>query len=161
MPALALALTMAWGWPCQRVRAGDVDPEAIKYFEAKVRPILAESCFKCHGPAKQKGGLRLDSRAGVLEGGENGPAVVPGRRDESLLVEAIHYEGLEMPPGGKLDPEKLAILTRWVEMGAPWPATEVPPSPGAGAWGERRRRRVSAGVPRFPRTGVPWGTRRS
>jgi hypothetical protein len=133
VPALALALTVAWGWPPQRVRAGDVDPEAIKYFEAKVRPILAENCFKCHGPAKQKGGLRLDSRAGVLEGGENGPAVVPGRRDESLLVEAIHYEGLEMPPGGKLDQEKLAILTRWVEMGAPWPATEATPSAGAGA----------------------------
>jgi len=94
--------------------APEIDSEAIKYFESKVRPILAESCLKCHGPLKQKGGLRLDSRAAVLRGGESGAAVVPGRGEESLLVEAIHYDGLEMPPGGKLDEAKVAILTRWV-----------------------------------------------
>jgi hypothetical protein len=101
------------------------DPEAIKFFESKVRPILSENCFKCHAAVKQKGGLRLDSRAAILQGGDSGPAVVPGKNDESLLVEAIHYEGLEMPPAGKLDAEKIAVLTRWVEMGAPWPTPKA------------------------------------
>ena len=64
--------------------------------------MLAENCFKCHGEAKQKGGLRLDSLAAMVQGGDTGPAVVPGKLDESLLVEAVNYEGLEMPPGGKL-----------------------------------------------------------
>src|SRR5438309_6735020 len=95
-------------------------PEAAAFFETKVRPVLADHCFKCHGPAKQKGGLRVDSQEALLRGGETGPAVVPGKSDESLLIGAIHYEGPEMPPGGKLDDAKVAVLTRWVEMGAPW-----------------------------------------
>jgi hypothetical protein len=122
LPVLGLA--GAWLLACAAAPGAEPNAEALKFFEMKVRPILAESCFKCHGPAKQKGGLRLDSRDAALKGGENGPAVVPGRRDDSLLVEAIHYEGLEMPPTGKLDPEKIAILTRWVELGAPWPASD-------------------------------------
>jgi len=92
-----------------------------RYFEQEVRPLLAENCFSCHGSNKQKGGLRLDSREAVLTGGEAGPAVVAGKPDESLLVEAIHYQGLEMPPSGKLAPEKIAVLARWVSLGAPWP----------------------------------------
>jgi hypothetical protein len=132
-----VALAGAW-LLAMPVFAAEPDADALKFFEMKVRPILSENCFKCHGPAKQKGGLRLDSRIGVLKGGENGPAVVPGRRDESLLVEAIHYEGLEMPPAGKLDADKIAILTRWVELGAPWPASE-PPSAAAAATAARPR----------------------
>ena len=84
-------------------------------------------------PGQAEGGLRLDSRPAVLLGGENGPAVVPGRRDDSLLVDAIHYESLEMPPAGKLDAEKIAILTRWVELGAPWPASDPAETPLAAA----------------------------
>jgi hypothetical protein len=60
----------------------------------------------------------------ILKGGESGPAVVPGKPDESLIVEAINYEGLEMPPTGKLSPEKAAVLTRWVSLGAPWPSRD-------------------------------------
>jgi mono/diheme cytochrome c family protein len=135
--ALFVIVGGALGEPVARVSAAEPDPVAIKFFETKVRPILADNCFKCHGPAKQKGGLRLDSRGAALQGGENGPAVVPGRRDDSLLVEAIHYESLEMPPAGKLDDAKIAILTRWVEMGAPWPTTEV--SPAAAASGAKPR----------------------
>jgi len=133
---LTLGLSLVPG--AGRTSAAEIDPEALKYFETNVRPILAESCFKCHGPAKLKGGLRLDSREAALRGGENGPAVVPGRREESLFVEAIHYEGLEMPPGGKLDDAKVAILTRWVEMGAPWPVSEESTRPAA-AVAERPR----------------------
>ncbi len=108
--------------------AGDESPRSEigvaveRYFEQKVRPLLAENCFSCHGSRKQKGGLRLDSLESVLKGGEAGPAVVAGKPDESLLIEAIHYQGLEMPPTGKLAPEQIGVLTRWVSLGAPWPS---------------------------------------
>src|SRR5262249_34355779 len=88
------------------------------------RPLLAENCQSCHGGKKQKGGLRLDSLEAILKGGEAGPAVVPGKPDESLFVEAIHYQGLKMPPNGQLAPEKIAVLTRWVSLGAPWPSRD-------------------------------------
>ena len=83
-------------------RGGEPDSKAQAardtFFEQNVRPLLAENCYSCHGDKKQKGGLRLDSLEAILKGGESGPAVVPGKPDESLLVEAINYDGLEMPP---------------------------------------------------------------
>jgi Protein of unknown function (DUF1549)/Protein of unknown function (DUF1553)/Planctomycete cytochrome C len=91
------------------------------FFEQNVRPLLAKNCYSCHGERKQKGGLRLDSLEMVLKGGESGPAVVPGKPADSLLVEAVNFEGLEMPPTGKLAPQQIAVLTRWVSLGAPWP----------------------------------------
>ncbi len=103
--------------------------EAAAFFEAKVRPVLVEHCWKCHGAGKQSSGLRLDSRASALEGGENGPAVVPGEPDKSPLVLAVRHQGglKAMPPkGGKLPDEAADALARWVEMGAPWPAGAVP-----------------------------------
>ena len=101
----------------------DEQPTAaqIKFFESKVRPLLAAKCFKCHGAKKQNGDLRLDSLGGMLQGGESGEAIVPGKPGESLLIEAIRYESFEMPPSGKLDEPSIAILTKWVTMGAPWP----------------------------------------
>ncbi len=65
--------------------------EALKFFEERVRPVLAENCQQCHGPQKQKGCLRLDSRAAVLRGGDSGPAVLPGKPDDSLLVQAVRH----------------------------------------------------------------------
>ena len=101
-------------------------PQAMQFFEAKVRPMLVDNCIKCHGPAKQKGGLRLDSRSAVLAGGDRGPALSPGRPEESLLIKAIHYtDDLKMPPSKKLSAEQIADLVRWVKMGAPWPAEEA------------------------------------
>jgi Protein of unknown function (DUF1549)/Protein of unknown function (DUF1553)/Planctomycete cytochrome C len=108
-----------------RACAGDTDPSSAsareKFFEQSVRPLLAEKCYSCHATKKQKGGLRLDSIEAILKGGESGPAVVPGKPDESLIVSAINYAGPEMPPDGKLAPEKVAVLTRWIALGAPWP----------------------------------------
>ena len=103
---------------------GEVRAARERFFEQSVRPLLAENCYSCHGAKKQKGGLRLDSLEAILKGGESGPAVVPGKPAESLVVEAINYDGLEMPPTGKLAPEKAAVLSRWVSMGAPWPARD-------------------------------------
>ncbi|WP_165244471.1 PSD1 and planctomycete cytochrome C domain-containing protein [Paludisphaera soli] len=96
------------------------DPAMVEFFEKQVRPILVERCFGCHGPEKQKGELRLDSRAAVLEGGTTGPAVEPGDVESSLLVEAIRYGDLQMPPKSKLPPAEIEVLTRWVERGVPW-----------------------------------------
>jgi hypothetical protein len=94
------------------------------FFEQNVRPLLADKCYSCHGDKKQKGGLRLDSLEAILKGGESGPALIAGKPAESLIVEAINYEGLEMPPNGKLGAEKVAVLTRWVSLGAPWPSLD-------------------------------------
>ena len=102
---------------------GDDDP--IEFFENSVRPLLTERCIQCHGPNKQKGGMRLDSIQGLLDGGDNGPAIVPGKPDESHLIEAVNYASWEMPPDGKLADDEIVALTRWVEMGAPWPGAKV------------------------------------
>ena len=94
------------------------------YFEQHVRPLLVERCYTCHSGEKTSGGLALDSRQGWQQGGDSGPAIVPGKPDESLLIEAINYRLLEMPPpdkGGRLTNDQIAVLTRWVEMGAPDP----------------------------------------
>ncbi len=109
--------------PADPAGAAEADPAAIAFFERSVRPILVERCQTCHGPKKAKGALRLDSRAAVLAGGESGPAVVPRAPGESLLIDAINYGELhQMPPKSKLPADEIATLTRWVEIGAPWPA---------------------------------------
>ena len=101
--------------------------EALKFFENKVRPILADQCQECHGSAKHKGGLRLDNLPYILQGGEGGPAIVPGQPDKSLLMKAISYtdKDLEMPPDGKMSDADMATLKQWIAMGAPWPEAEV------------------------------------
>ena len=91
-------------------------------FADAILPILENRCFKCHGEDKQKGGLRLDSRASLLDGGETDLAVVPGDADESLLVRAIrHTEKLKMPKKEKLPQGEIDLLTAWVSIGVPWP----------------------------------------
>lgn len=101
----------------------------VEFFEKFVRPVLAENCFKCHGPEKQKAGLRLDARAYLLEGGESGPAIVPGQPDKSRLIQAVRHVGeVKMPPKDKLSAEQANALATWIGMGAPWPlAAETRP----------------------------------
>jgi hypothetical protein len=113
------------------LRADDQSPSrgGLELFEKKVQPILTENCYKCHShdADKIKGGLLLDSREAVLKGGDTGPALVPGKPEESLLIKAIRYTDpdLQMPPKGKkLPDEQIATLTEWVKLGAPRPATE-------------------------------------
>ncbi len=127
VPALAL-IVMSLG-AVDRARGDDAG--ALEFFEKSVRPVLAERCQTCHGGSKQKGGLRLDSRTSVLQGGETGPAIVPGKPDESLLIGAVKYaDDLQMPPKSRLAPAEVAALTRWVEMGAPWPGGSLESTPG-------------------------------
>ncbi len=118
----ALTFALAAGAPAR----ADDDRAGIEFFEKEIRPILAGRCHECHGPAKQKAGLRLDSHAGVLAGGDSGPAVEPGQSAESLLVEVVGYESaVKMPPRSKLPEAEIAALSRWIAMGAPWPAEKA------------------------------------
>ncbi len=100
-----------------------VSVQAAAFFESEVKPLLATHCLKCHGGmGKAKGGLYLTSREGILRGGDLGPAVSLETPRESLLLEAVNYIGIEMPPGGKLAEEQIAVLTKWIDLGLPWGA---------------------------------------
>ena len=127
IPLPALIAGVVWLQPLLLQAADEqpIDPDKLAFFENKVRPVLVEHCHACHGPDKQKGGLRLDSLGAVTTGGDSGAAVEPGDSDGSLLISAISYAdaSLQMPPKGKLSDEQIANLTRWVKMGAPWPET--------------------------------------
>lgn len=97
--------------PC----AGDDD---FAFFESRIRPLLTEHCLSCHGGEKTKGGLSLDSRDGWLKGGDSGPAIVPGKPEESLLLKAVRHEELEMPPEKQLSSREIADLEEWIRSGA-------------------------------------------
>src|SRR5262245_16820891 len=91
------------------------------FFETKVRPVLATSCYDCHTD-ERFGGLRVDSREALLKGGRSGPALVPGDPDASLIVQAVRQtsDKLKMPKGGRLKQEEIDALVEWVRAGAPW-----------------------------------------
>src|SRR5438094_3215194 len=125
-----LVLTGCWTLLPAHAHAQDKKPTAaqVEFFEKSVRPILAANCFECHGPDKQKAKLRLDARSLMMEGGDSGPVIVPGNPKASLLIQAIHYpeDGPKMPPKGKLSATEIALLTEWIQQGAPWPETTAP-----------------------------------
>ena len=98
-------------------------------FQRDVWPILASRCIQCHGPAKQKSSLRVDSLAAILKGGDNGAAIVAGDPANSYLLELVSgTEGdLRMPPEGeRLSSAQINTLRRWITEGAKWPADFVP-----------------------------------
>ena len=110
--------------------AAELTPTQTEFFETKIRPVLVESCYKCHstGAGKDKGGLLLDTRDGLLKGGDTGPAIVPGDPQKSLLLKAVHRDDPDtaMPPKGKGEPlskEQISDLEQWVKSGAPDPRT--------------------------------------
>src|SRR5438552_12058857 len=114
--------------------AAQFKSEDYDFFEKKIRPVLVEHCYKCHSASaeKVKGGLLLDTREGVLKGGESGkPLILPDDPERSRLIEAIRYanEDLQMPPkkaGGKLSDAQIADFVAWIDMGAPDPRTGKP-----------------------------------
>src|SRR3954464_9779760 len=108
------------------ITAAEPTPPERDFFENKIRPILTKECYKCHSQQseKVKGGLLLDTREGLLKGGESGLAIVPGDPEKSLLIKAIRYTDpdLQMPPKGKkLSDAQVADFVAWVKMGAPDP----------------------------------------
>ncbi|MFM1770304.1 MAG: hypothetical protein RJA22_2833 [Verrucomicrobiota bacterium] len=130
--------------PATSAPAAPADPAQLEFFEKHIRPVLAGHCYDCHsaGARKVQGGLLLDTREGLLQGGNSGPALVPGQPDQSLLIRAVRRTDatLQMPPakaGGPLPAEAVAHLEAWVKMGAPDPRTgqAAPrPNPAARHW---------------------------
>ena len=96
------------------------------FFENHIRPLLTAKCLECHGPEKQENGLRLDSRKGWEQGGDQGPAIIAGKPESSLLIRAVSYHDteLQMPPKKMLEAHEIAELELWIKLGAPDPRTE-------------------------------------
>jgi hypothetical protein len=151
-PSLAiLALLLLPGLPAAAQKAAvpapggvskALDGRAVEFFEKKIRPVLAERCYQCHSAQakKHKGGLELDTRAGLLKGGASGPAVIPGQVGESLLLKALRHGGdLKMPPDGKLPGAVVADFEAWVRMGAPDPRDGAAARPAAIDWDKARQ----------------------
>jgi len=104
------------------------DRAGIEFFERQVRPLLAKRCYECHSQQAKilQGGLRLDSRDAILTGGDSGPALLPGKPQESLILGALDFAGdVQMPPSGKLPADEIALLSEWVRRGAPMPHDSV------------------------------------
>src|SRR5262245_3778647 len=98
--------------------------DGIEFFEKQVRPLLAAKCQGCHSSKSKQtfAGLALDTRAGLIRGSDSGPVIASGRPADSKLIRAIQGKTpVPMPPTGRLSDEQIATLSRWVEMGAPWP----------------------------------------
>ncbi len=126
---IAILLTMGSAGAADRT----VERQRLDFFESKIRPVLVEHCYECHATDSKKlrGGLLVDSRQGLLEGGESGPAVVPGDLKESLLISALKYDDFEMPHTGILSPEVIADFEKWIRAGAtdPRPVTNLAAKP--------------------------------
>ncbi|MBI1901491.1 MAG: PSD1 domain-containing protein [Planctomycetia bacterium] len=116
-PAIAALLVATSPVP---TKAQD-DGEAL--FEARIRPVLVEKCFRCHGGEKTSNGLKVHSREALVKGGDRGAAIVPGEPEKSLLIAAIRrtHDEVQMPPDDKLREESVADFARWIKAGAPWP----------------------------------------
>lgn len=132
IPWKLLGFTLAGAFPilCCAVLA-DENREDVEFFERRIRPVLVEQCFQCHGSTRPKGGLRLDHRQAILQGGDSGPALIPGDAKESLLMKAIRHDddpGYKMPPKKKLSDEQIKDFGRWIARGAPWPSERATPS---------------------------------
>ncbi len=131
-------ILLAVARPFAGLAAGD--DAGAELFEARIRPVLVEHCYGCHSAsaAKLKAGLRVDSREGLVHGGETGPALIPRDPERSLLLRALAYDDpdLQMPPKMRLPVTVVADFRRWIQAGAPWPGeTTVPPSNGEGTPG--------------------------
>ncbi|MFM7058354.1 MAG: PSD1 and planctomycete cytochrome C domain-containing protein [Planctomycetota bacterium] len=103
-----------------------MEPFTDAEFETQIRPLLATHCLTCHGTRRQEGGLRLDNHQALLRGGDSGPAVVPANSGQSLLMQAVRREGLEMPPDKGLSNQQIRLLQRWIDAGANWPKHAQP-----------------------------------
>ena len=106
-----------------------------EFFETKIRPVLVDSCYKCHGGDKTSSGLRVDAREHLIAGGDRGPAVIPGDASNSLLLQVMQrtHADLAMPPKQELSGEVVADFQRWIEKGATWPESVAPQAESEGS----------------------------
>ncbi len=127
--AFLLLITGFMAWADEPAAEKPLDGPAVEFFEKRIRPLLAQRCWDCHGGENAESDLRLDSRADMLEGGSRGAAIVPGEPDKSLLIRAVnHADTLAMPPKEKLSQRDINDLTAWVKAGAVWPDGDKPKS---------------------------------
>lgn len=114
-----------------RARA-ESDRAGVEFFEKHIRPVLVRECYECHSANSDSvmSGLRLDTADGMLKGGDNGPAVIPGNAKNSLLIQALRQGKFEMPPDGKLPDETIGHFVSWIRLGAPMPKSTRPPANG-------------------------------
>jgi mono/diheme cytochrome c family protein len=127
---LALALTptaQSPGASLTKAQLAELPPPAGHKidFSKEIRPILETSCIKCHGRGKDKGGLKLETRETLLKGGDNGPAVIPGKSEESLLISLVQGfdpDSIMPKKGTRLTKEQIALLRAWIDQGLPWEA---------------------------------------
>lgn len=126
MPRIFGQLIVACALVASGLHAAD-SAKGLELFEKEIRPVLLDKCVGCHGPDKQKGGLRLDSRHGWMTGGDTGPAIVPGDPEKSILFKAVEYEGrdFKMPPKGKLPKKSIRAFAEWIRLGASDPREAV------------------------------------
>ena len=141
--------------------------QQLAFFESHVRPVFVNRCYECHGDGSDESGLNLESLAALLRGGKRGPAIVPGDPKKSLLILAVnHADQLHMPPKTKIPTREIAALTRWVQMGAPWPnaapvaATKAADAEGAVITDEQRafwafQPPITSTLPSIKATGWP------
>src|SRR3954471_2973113 len=127
MKSCALILILLGDMSLAAAPATRPTAEGVEYFEKNIRPVLVERCYRCHSAdaEKIKGGLVLDTREGMLKGGDNGVVIVPGKPEKSRLITAIAYhdEEIRMPPKEPLADAQIAHFVEWVRMGAPDPRT--------------------------------------
>ncbi|HUP77335.1 MAG TPA: c-type cytochrome domain-containing protein, partial [Pirellula sp.] len=119
-----LVLSLAIPWTLSQCVLAEED--GIAFFESRIRPALVKHCFECHSvsAAEINGGLRLDSREGISNGGDSGPVINLKDADKSLLMKAIRHQDLKMPPKSKLPDAVIADFEKWIAMGAPDPRNE-------------------------------------
>lgn len=121
--AAAIALLVA-----TVLAAAESDPEGLEFFKRRIRPILVDRCYRCHSEKAEtvESNLYVDTREGLLKGGDQGPAIEPGDPDASLLITAVKYEmdDLKMPPDRRLEDQEIADLEKWIKMNAPYPASQ-------------------------------------
>lgn len=126
-----LAMGLSSVSPLVQIHAAELtqpaEPAKVEFFEKKIRPLLLDNCINCHSAENGgKGGLRVDDRNGLVEGGGRGPGIIPGKPQESLLIKAVRHQGLEMPPKKQLTEEQIADLEKWILDGAAWPSVDIP-----------------------------------
>jgi mono/diheme cytochrome c family protein len=127
IPGLGAAVLVAFALTnASTVQAHD-DASRPEFYTAKVKPIFDANCARCHGGTNHRGGLNMDTRAGLLKGGHDGAVIVPGDPANSLLVKLIRHEGpaddpMPMPPNKpKISDEDIATVTEWIKAGAVMP----------------------------------------
>ena len=115
---VAGVFALCLGFSTEEGRAQNAD--SVEFFENRIRPVLVQHCYECHsGESDEIGGsFVLDSQSGMMHGGDSGPAIVPGKANESLLVSALKYDSMEMPPDGKLSDRVISDFEKWIEAGA-------------------------------------------